>query len=169
MDFVPITFPELTINVPYVPTPKHVAREMLKLAQVGPGDVVYDLGAGDGRIVIMAVEEFGAERAVGIEIRGDLVQIARDEVKKRGLEDKVEIVQADALEVPLGDATVVTMFLLPDLMEALRPKLERELREGARVVSHEYIMAKWKPVKEVKLEDEHMFHHLYLYVKGMSF
>ena len=169
MDFVSIPFPELAINVPYVPTPKHVAKEMLKLAQVGPEDVVYDLGAGDGRIVIMAVKEFGAKKAVGVEIRNELVQIAREEVKRLGVEDKVEIIQADALEVPLKEATVVTMFLLPDLMEALRPKLERELREGARVVSHEYIMAKWKPVKEVKLEDEYMFHHLYLYVKGKSF
>ncbi|NPA84922.1 MAG: methyltransferase domain-containing protein [Crenarchaeota archaeon] len=164
-----VPFPELNFSVPYVPTPRHVAREMLKLAEVGPGDVVYDLGSGDGRIPIMAVEEFGASRGVGVEIRSDLCQIAWEEVKKRGLEDKVEIVNADALDVPLGEATVVTMFLLPDLMELLRPKLERELRPGARVVSHEYVMAGWRPVKVVRIEDEHMYHTLILYEAGKSF
>ncbi len=169
MEFPSLPFPELGFEVPYVPTPRHVARKMLELAKVGPDDVVYDLGCGDGRIPIMAIEEFNAKRAVGIEIRSDLVQIAMEEVKKRGLEDRVKIVKADVLEYPLSEATVVTMFLLPDLMEALRPKLEKELREGARVVSHEYKMAKWKPVKVYILEDEHMYHTLYLYVKGKSF
>ena len=164
-----VPFPELDFRVPYVPTPRHVARKMLELAGVGPEDVVYDLGSGDGRIPIMAVEEFGAKKAVGIEIRNDLVQLAREEVKKRGLEGRVEIVQGDVLEVPVTEATVVTMFLLPDLMELLRPKLERELRPGARVVSHEYVMAKWKPVKVVRFEDEHMYHTLILYVAGKSF
>ena len=164
-----VPFLELNFRVPYVPTPRHVARKMLELAGVGPEDVVYDLGSGDGRIPIMAVEEFGAKKAVGIEIRNDLVQLAREEVKKRGLEDKVEIIQGDVLEVPVSEATVVTMFLLPDLMELLRPKLEKELRPGARIVSHEYVMAKWKPVKVVRLEDEHMYHTLILYVAGKSF
>ena len=162
-------FPELNFSVPYVPTPLHVARKMLELAGVGPEDVVYDLGSGDGRIPILAVEEFGAKKGVGIEIRNDLVQIAREEVKKRGLEDKVIIIHGDVLEVPLHEATVVTMFLLPDLMELLRRKLERELRKGARVVSHEYPMAGWKPKKVIRLEDEHMYHTLILYVSGESF
>ena len=169
LEFWSIPFPELNFTVPYVPTPKHVAREMLKLANVGPEDVVYDLGSGDGRIPIMAVEEFNAKKAVGIEIRSDLVQIAREEVRKRGLERRVEIIQGDVLEVPLSEATVVTMFLLPDLMELLRPKLEKELREGARIVSHEYPMAKWKPVKVVRLEDKYMYHTLFLYEVGKSF
>ena len=167
--FWEVPFPELDFRVPYVPTPRHVARKMLELAKVGPDDVVYDLGSGDGRIPIMAVEEFGAKKAVGVEIRNDLCQIAREEVRKKGLEDKVEIINADALEVPLNDATVVTMFLLPDLMGLLRPKLERELRPGARIVSHEYVMAKWRPVKVLRIEDEHMFHTLILYVSGKSF
>ena len=169
MEFWSIPFPELNFTVPYVPTPRHVAREMLRLANVGPEDVVYDLGSGDGRIPIMAVEEFNAKKAVGIEIRNDLVQIAREEVKKRGLEGRVEIVQGDVLEVPLEDATVVTMFLLPDLMELLRPKLEEELGEGTRIVSHEYPMAKWRPVRVVRLEDKYMYHTLFLYEVGKSF
>jgi len=164
-----VPFPELNFSVPYVPTPMHVARKMLELAGVGPDDVVYDLGSGDGRIPILAVEEFGAKKAVGVEIRNDLVQIAREEVSKRGLEGRVEIVRGDVLEVPVHEATVVTMFLLPDLMEMLRRKLERELKPGARVVSHEYPMAKWRPKKVVRIEDEHMFHTLILYVAGESF
>ncbi len=162
-------FPELGFDVPYVPTPHHVVREMLKLARVGEGDVVYDLGSGDGRVLITAVEEFGASKAVGIEIRKELVEIARAEVKKRGLENKVIIVHGDVLKVSFAEATVVTMFLLPDLMEALRKRLETELREGARVVSYEFPMASWRPAVIRRFEDAHTYHTLYLYVKGRSF
>ena len=162
-------FPELGFDVPYVPTPRHVVREMLKLAGVGKGDIVYDLGSGDGRVLIIAVEEFGAKKAVGIEIRRELVEISREEIKKRGLEGKVTVIHGNVLNLSFVEPTVVTMFLLPDLMEAIRKRLERELPAGARVVSYEFQMSSWKPVVIKRFEDSHTFHTLYLYVKGISF
>ncbi|ALU11427.1 50S ribosomal protein L11 methyltransferase [Ignicoccus islandicus DSM 13165] len=162
-------FPELGFDVPYVPTPHHVVREMLKLAKAGRDDVLYDLGSGDGRVLIIAVEEFGVKKAVGIEIRRELVEISREEVKKRGLEGRVTIIHGNVLNVSFVEPTVVTMFLLPDLMEAIRRRLEKELPKNARVVSYEFPMASWKPTVVRRFEDAHSYHTLYLYVKGISF
>lgn len=129
-------------GAPYVPTPQHVARKMLQLGNVSSTDVVYDLGSGDGRIVIMAAKEFGA-RGVGVEIDSQLVQRARRKAQQAGVADRVEFRQGDLFETDLRDATVVTLYLWPTMNNRLRPKLQRELAPGARVVSHSFDIDGW--------------------------
>jgi SAM-dependent methyltransferase len=128
-------------------TPDARVRGMLELAKVGRDDTVYDLGCGDGRIVIAAARDFGA-RGVGIEIDPELVRVARENARKAGVADKVEIRQGNMFEVDLSGATVVALYLLERLNLKLRPKLWRELRPGARVVSHVFGMGDWKPDRQ---------------------
>lgn len=131
-------------DVHFVPTPAPVIHRMLTMAKVGPKDVVYDLGCGDGRIVIAAARDFGA-RAVGIDIDPQRVAEARANVKRAGVEDKVEIRQGDLFKADLSEATVVTLYLLESLNEKLKPKLQRELDPGDRVVSQSFSMGDWQP------------------------
>ena len=131
-------------DVVFMPTPPEIVTEMLKLAGVSKDDVVYDLGSGDGRIVIAAAKEFGA-RGVGVEISPKLVEEARANAEKAGVSDRVRFVEQDLFEADLREATVVTLYLLPELNLKLRPKLLRELRPGARIVSHLFDMEDWKP------------------------
>ena len=149
-------------DVPFVATPEHVARRMLKLAEVGPGDVVYDLGAGDGRIIIMAAREFGA-RAVGIELRKDLFNQIERKIKELGLEGMVRVIHGSFYDVDISEASVVTLYLLTSVNEKLRPKLERELRPGARVVSHDFEVPGWRPVKVEEVYDSWTTHKIYVY------
>ena len=127
-----------------------VVEKMLALAKVNSSDVVYDLGSGDGRIVIMAGQKYGA-RAFGFEIDPKLVRESRENVRRAGVEHLVEIRQQDIMTADLSGATVVTMFLLPAANLMLRPKLLRELKTGARVVSNEHNMGDWKPDRILKL------------------
>ena len=129
-------------GAPYVPTPQHVARKMLKLGNVSSNDVVYDLGSGDGRIVIMAAKEFGA-RGVGVEIDSQLVRRARRKARQAGVADKVEFHQGDLFDADLRDASVVMLYLWPTMNNRLRPKLQRELTPGDRVVSHSFDIDDW--------------------------
>jgi SAM-dependent methyltransferase len=133
-------------DVPYEPTPYPIVRDMLELAAVKPGDVVYDLGSGDGRIPITAAREFGA-RGVGVELDPKLVARAIENAKDAGVADRVEFRTGDLFEAGIGDATVVTLFLWPEVNIKLRPKLLRELKPGTRVVSHWHDMDEWKPEK----------------------
>ncbi|HXG22550.1 MAG TPA: methyltransferase domain-containing protein [Methylomirabilota bacterium] len=135
-----------SLDVPYAPTPREVVKRMLQLAQVGPTDVVYDLGSGDGRIVIMAARQFGA-RAVGVELDPARIAEAIINARQAGVSERVQFLQQDLFTADLHDATVVTLFLTPALNLRLRPKLWRELRPGARVVTHLYDMGDWKPDK----------------------
>ncbi len=153
-------------RVPYVPSPPGVVRKMLEIAGAGPEDVVYDLGCGDGRILITAVKEFGVKRAVGVEIREDLVKEARRRVASEGLEDRIEIIHGDMFEVDIGEATLVTLFLLTSVNDELAPKLERELKPGTRVVSHEFQITSWKPTVMATIYDDMTSHNIYLYVVG---
>jgi ribosomal protein L11 methylase PrmA len=139
---------------------------MLEVAKVGPEDVVYDLGCGDGRIVITAVKEFNARKAIGIDINDERIQEATKNVKENGLEGRVVIKKGNFFEEDLSEATVVTMFLLTNVNEMLRPKLEKELKPGTRVVSHEFEIRGWTPKEVVKVEDGNMNHIVYLYVIG---
>uniref|UniRef100_A0A7J3XXX9 Methyltransferase domain-containing protein n=1 Tax=Thermogladius calderae TaxID=1200300 RepID=A0A7J3XXX9_9CREN len=153
--------------VPYVPTPYPVVREMLRLAGVGPEDIVYDLGCGDGRILVVSVKEFNAKKAVGIEKDPERVKEAKNNVINHGLTERVVLINDDFFNVNIGEATVVTLFLLTSVNEALRPKLEMELRDGARVVSHEFRIPGWNPVRVVDVKDDNgLTHTIYLYVKG---
>jgi len=135
--------------VPFVPSPQDVVNKMIDLAGVKKGDVVYDLGSGDGRIVIAAAKK-GA-RAVGFEIDGDLVKQARDNIRVAGMQDSAEIRQQDILTADLSQASVVTMYLLPDVNMKLRPNLLNQLKPGSRVVSHSFDMGDWKPDKSERV------------------
>jgi len=139
-------------DVRYEPTPYPTVRAMLELARVGPNDVVYDLGSGDGRIVIMAAKDFGA-RGVGVDIDSDLVKQARTNARKTGVEGKVTFVEGDMYQADLRQATVVTLFLHPDPNLKLRPKLLSELKPGSRVVSYIWDMGEWKPDAEQVVND----------------
>jgi SAM-dependent methyltransferase len=138
--------PPTTDGGPFVPTPWVILDEMLKLADIRPDDVVYDLGSGDGRLVIAAAERHGA-RGVGIERHPDLVVHSRALAAQRGLAERVKFVEGDVLEADVRGATVVFMYLLPRLVVQLVPKLRAELPVGARVVSHDYPLEPWKPDK----------------------
>ncbi len=153
-------------RVPYVPSPPGVVRKMLELAGAGPDDIVYDLGCGDGRVLVTAVKEFGVKRAVGVEIREDLVKEAKRRVASEGLEDRIEIIHGDMFEVDISDATLVTLFLLTSVNDELAPKLERELKPGTRIVSHEFQITSWKPTVMATIYDDITSHNIYLYVLG---
>jgi len=131
---------------PYVSSPLPVVRQMLVLAELRKGETFFDLGAGDGRSVVMAAQEFGA-KATGIELREDLVKRALSTISELGIEDKAQIMQADFFNVDLRLADVVFLYLTTSANEKIKPKLESELKTGARVVSHDYEIIGWKPVK----------------------
>jgi len=136
------------LYAPYVPTPLETVRRMLSVAEVGSEDVVYDLGCGDGRVLVMAVEEFGAKKAVGYEISGQICRIALSEVLRHGLGDKIRVIIGDLFEANLAEASVITLYLNPSANERLKPKLEREARMGARVVSRNFAVVGWRTVRK---------------------
>ena len=131
-------------DVIYVPTPDKVVAEMLQLANVSEDDVVYDLGSGDGRIPIMAAKRYGA-RGVGVEIDSGRIQQARENAREAGMAKSVKFIQQDLFKTDLSEATVVTLYLLPELNVKLRPKLLRELEPGTPIVSHSFDMGEWEP------------------------
>jgi predicted RNA methylase len=154
---------------PFVPSPPQVVRQMLLLADVRPGEVVFDLGAGDGRTVIMAAKDFSA-RAVGVELRDDLVKKALSTVYEQNLQDRITMVNGDMLGVDLSSADIVFLYLTTSANEKIRPKLDAELKRGVRIVSHDYEVVGWKPVKVVNYCENQSLgfpsHTLYLYKKG---
>jgi len=143
-------------DVPYVPTPTAVVNRMLEMAEVDSNDVVYDLGSGDGRIVIQAAKRYGA-RGVGIEIDAELVRKARREAREAGVTDLVEFREGDLFKADLSEATVVTMYLLPSVNKKLRPKLFKELQPGTPVVSHDFDMGAWEPEQTVDLDNDTVY------------
>jgi SAM-dependent methyltransferase len=143
-------------DVPYVPTPEPVVDRMLELADVGPDDVVYDLGSGDGRIVIRAARKYGA-RGVGIEIDPELVKEARQNAKNAGVSDLVEFRQGDLFKADFSDATAVTLYLLPSVNQKLRPMLFEQLAPGTPVVSHDFDMGKWSPERTVDVSGDTIY------------
>ncbi len=134
--------------VPFVPTPLEVAQKMLEVAKVQPDDVVYDLGSGDGRIVILAAQKFGA-RAVGVELNSDLYEQSSERIRKLGLQSRAQILHENMFEVNVRHATVVTLYLLTAVNERLRPMLASQLRSGARIVSHDFQVPGWQPAQTV--------------------
>ena len=138
------------VDVPFVVTPDHVTRAMLELAGVKPGDFVIDLGSGDGRIVITAAKLHGA-RGLGVEIVPDLVDKSRDNARKAGVADRVEFRVQDLFATDLSPATVVTMYLLPEVNLQLRPRLQA-LKPGTRIVSHDWDMGDWKPDRVLTID-----------------
>lgn len=138
-------------DVIYVPTPPEVVEAMLKVAKVGPKDVVYDLGCGDGRIVVTAAKEYGA-RGVGIDIDPERIREAEANAQANGVTDKVKFHLEDLFEADISDATVVTLYLLPSLNLKLRPKLWKELKVGTRIVSHAFDMGDWEPEQQLDVD-----------------
>lgn len=143
-------------DVRYEPSPQGVVHAMLELARVKPNDVVYDLGSGDGRIPITAARDHGA-RAVGIDIDPELIEVARENAREAGVAERVEFRNEDLFEADFSDATVVTLFLYPDVNLRLRPRLLRELRPGTRVVSHWHDMGDWRPDRTIRVLDRPVY------------
>ena len=159
-------FPE---EIPFVPTPNDVVDKMLEMAEIKKGDVVYDLGSGDGRIVIRAAKKYGV-RAVGIEMDRLLLAQARKDAKALGVSHLVEFRAEDAMKVDLSKATVVTLYMLPWFNEAMKPSFKKYLKPGARIVAHDFGIEGWEPDKTIKLPDPEKkvgglihYHTLYLW------
>ena len=149
--------------VPYVPTPQEVVERMLDLAQVKKGDVLYDLGSGDGRIVVTAAKKYGA-RAIGFEIDPQRIKESTENIKKAGVGHLVEIRQQDIRTVDLSPASVLTMYLLPEVNLMIRPNIWKQMKRGSRVVSHDFDMGDWKPLKTENMKDSSNWDHtLYLW------
>jgi len=153
---------------PFVPSPNSVVEYMLKLADLKAGEVLFDMGSGDGRTVIMAAKTFGA-RGVGIELREDLAKKALGTIHENGLDDKETIMNSSMFEVNLSSADVVYLYLTTSANEKIRPKLESDLKKGARVVSHDYEIIGWRPEKVENFCENpklgYPSHTIYLYRK----
>jgi SAM-dependent methyltransferase len=152
---------EVKKDVPYVPTPQNVVDEMLTLANVTKNDVVYDLGCGDGRLVITAVKKFGAKRGFGVDIDPQRIAESNENAKAAGVTDRVSFAVQDLFQTDMKDASVVTLYLLPAVNLRLRPKLLSELKPGTRVVSHSFDMGDWKPEKTITVQPGGQILHLW--------
>ncbi|MCL4402548.1 MAG: class I SAM-dependent methyltransferase [Acidobacteria bacterium] len=147
---------------PYIPSPQIIVEKMLETARVKPGEMVYDLGSGDGRIVITAAQKFKAN-AVGVELSGDLCRATMARVKAMGLQDRVKIIHGNLLKVDLSPADVVTIYLLTSSNDRLRPNLEKYLKPGARVVSNDFEIRGWHAAQVVRVTEAGVTHSIYLY------
>lgn len=154
----PLGAAALDVPTPYIPSTRLNVDEMLRLAGVRPSDIVYDLGSGDGRVVIAAARDWGA-RGVGIEIDADLVAESREHAQREGVADRARFRAGDIFAADLREATVVTMYLLTSLVHRLQPKLLAELKPGTRIVAHDYGFAGWKPDRHVQVSK-----NFYLYI-----
>jgi predicted O-methyltransferase YrrM len=150
-------------DVQYVPTHEKVVAEMLQVAKVNKNDILYDLGSGDGRIVITAAQKFGT-RGTGIDIDPKRIEEANENARKAGVADRVTFIEGDLFEADIKDATVVTLYLLPALNLKLRPKLLSELKPGTRIVSHNYDMGDWEPEKTIKVNLPDGVHTVYYWI-----
>ena len=150
----------VNLDVAYVPTPKDIVRRMLQLASLRRGETLFDLGAGDGRIIIEAVRDYGA-RAVGVEIDPERISRVRERLNSTGTQ--AELLEADLFEVDLSSADVITIYLSVSANTRLAPKLKAELKPGTRVVSLDYVLPGWVPDREVEINTSGMKRKLYLY------
>ena len=160
---VSIQAQEVNLDVPFVPTPYEVVDEMLRLAELKKGDILYDLGCGDGRIVIEAAKRAGI-RAVGIDIDPERIRESEENAIKAGVQKMVEFRCQNIFEADFSDATVVTMYLLPDVNIRLRPTILRKLRPGTRIVSHSFDMDEWEPEKHTYVAASLYPHSVYLWI-----
>jgi tRNA A58 N-methylase Trm61 len=153
---------------PFVASPYPVIRHMLKLAELKQNETFFDLGAGDGRTVIIAAKDFGA-RAVGVEMREDLTEKALTSIREFGLQDRITLIKSDMFTVEIHAADVVFLYLTTSANEKIKPKLEAELKPGSRIVSHDYEILGWKPIKTENFCENPQLgypsHTIYLYMK----
>lgn len=153
---------------PYIPSPQVVVEKMLDAAHLRSGETLYDLGSGDGRVVIMAAQKFGA-RAVGVELSHELCERTMAQIKALGLEQQVSILRANLMKVDLTPADVVTIYLLTSSNERLKPNLEKYLKPGARVVSHDFKIRGWTPARVEQVQAHNRVHTIYVYeMRGKS-
>ncbi len=148
--------PKRSPDVPYVPTPQTVVEAMLKLGEVKTGDILYDLGSGDGRIPITAAKMFKV-RGTGIDINPERIAEAEANAKKENVTNLVKFLNEDLFEANIRDATVVTLYLLPSINLKLRPKLMRDLKPGTRIVSHSFEMGEWQPEKRIEVDGRYLY------------
>ena len=151
-----VTEPKPRPEVPYVPTENAVAQAMLDLAGVKGADIVYDLGCGDGRIVVLAAKSYGA-RGVGVDIDPERIRDARANAQRNGVENLARFEEKDLFDADIHEATVVTLYLLPAVNLRLRPKLLKDLKPGTRIVSHSFDLGDWKPEKEEVVEGQRLY------------
>jgi len=151
---------ENPLDVPYVTTPAEVVARMLSMAKLNNKDLLYDLGSGDGRIVITAAREYGA-RGVGYDLDPQRIKESNENAKRAGVTDRVRFTQQDLFEADLSGATVVTLYLLPEVNLKLRPKLLRDLRPGTRIVSHNYPIGDWQPEAVAEVNVKGTMHYVY--------
>jgi len=144
-------------DVVYVPTPDEVVEAMLKVTKAGKDDVLYDLGSGDGRIPITAVQKYNVARAVGIDINPERIREAEANLQKAGVGGRVRFLNEDLFEAKISDATIVTLYLLPSLNLKLLPKLLSDLKPGTRVVSHAFDMGSWKPQESLNIDGRNVY------------
>jgi len=145
------------LDVPYVPTPYDVVRGMLDMAEVGEDDTIYDLGCGDGRIVITAIDEYGAKKGVGVDLDPQRIRESRQNAQEAGVTDKITFIQGDLFDVDFSNATVLTLYLLPEINKQLRPVIFEMLRPGTRVVSHDFDMGIWQPDMKTAIDNSDIF------------
>jgi protein-L-isoaspartate O-methyltransferase len=153
---------------PWVTSPMAVVERMLELAQVKPGETVFDLGSGDGRVLKVAASKFGA-KAVGIELSENLVRRSLESIKREGLEDKISVIHGNLMDADVSKADVVTIYLLSDSNDVVRPKLESSLKPGARVVSHDFAIRGWEPTQVDRSDANRRDHAIYVYTVPQSF
>ena len=151
---------------PYYPTPESVVKKMLDLGELKSGEKMFDLGSGDGRIVIMAAQKYGAD-ATGVELDNDLWRQSTEKIRKLGLQKQARIIHGDILEQDYSSADLITVYLLPVSNDRVRPILEKQLKKGARIVAHDFEFSDWTPAKTVDIDDdgEGRSHRLVLYVR----
>ena len=147
---------------PYVASPVEVVRKMLEYAKLKPGETIFDLGCGDGRIVFMAAQEFGAKGA-GVDLNKRLIREARKKMKELNLEERLSFIHGNLFDIDVSSADVVTMYLTTGANEKVRPKLEDELRYGTRVVTHDFSIPGWKAEGNLKFREGYRSHTIYLY------
>lgn len=151
------------LDVPYVPTPTMVVAKMLELAQPTLNDTLYDLGSGDGRIVITAAQKYGVQ-GVGFDLNPQRIRESNENARRAGVEERVKFFERDLFEVDLSDASVVTLYLLPDVNAKLLSKFQNELKPGARVVSHNYPIGAWEPNRVIEMDIAGVKHYVYFWV-----
>lgn len=142
---------QLDLDVPYVPTPMDVVEAMLDVAKVSKNDVVYDLGCGDGRIVVTAAKKYGAT-GIGVDLNPERIKEANENAKEKGVENKVKFYEGNLFDFDFSKASVLTLYLLPDVNLQLMPKILKEMKPGSRVVSHAFDMGDWKPDKQISVD-----------------
>ena len=151
MSSIPWARLDLDRFIPFVSTSPHIVKQMLEVAQIGTEDIVYDLGCGDGRMLIAAVKEFGAKKAVGYEIREEVYQAALWEIERRNLQDKITVIKGDLFKADISEASVIILYLSAEALKLLTPKLEKEAKHGTRIVSRNFEINKWQPINAVPL------------------